>query len=210
MIISSSGRLIGVLYDCFGVGRCRAVATASKVRTLGGVGVGPSVVLLSVGVPHVSKVRMYHLVHDGILYPVLFLATEISRSSGVGKLLSNKSSCVAGPFDLQRLRTEVIAGVGERRERRRGARCHFVSRVLVSCSRGVMTVTKREVRFAGVRCRVVRFLSVRPKRIFSGRHVCTRIYKCSTRKSDEAVARLMQHVEGGVTSCSRGRCVRAM
>lgn len=210
MVTSSSARLMGVLHAFFRLEGCAMVATSSNTRALGVVREGPSVVLLSVGVPGTSNVRMYRQVHSGMSYPVLFLATETSRRSHIGNLVSNNSSCVLGPFDLGRLRTQVVTRLGERRHHRGGSACHFRNSLSVSCSTGAIRVDKRSVRLAGLRCDVVRFLSVGPKAICSGRQVCRGIYKCSKRKSDQMIARLVQHVQGGVRGCASARCVRAI
>lgn len=210
LVISSSVRLLGVLGGCFRVGQCSMVVTRSNASTLRGVRGGPSVVLLSVGVPGVSKLRMYEHVQNGMAYPVVFLATGIRRRSEMGKLLSNKSSCVLGPFDLGRLSTHVVTRLGHRRHRGKGSRCEFRKSLDVSCKTGEIRVNRGSLRLAGLRCTVVRFLSVGPKRIFSERQVCRGIYNCSTRNSDHIIARLVQEIEGGLTRCARARCVRAM
>lgn len=65
-------------------------------------------VVLSVVLPKFDKVRVLQEVHDGSgRAPVLLLATGDSIRSGMSNLSLNTGSCVAGPFRVRRLLTEV-------------------------------------------------------------------------------------------------------
>lgn len=69
---------------------------------------GCSLVLLSLGLPKVSNLRVLHRFHAfGAGAPILVLSTEMRVRSGIRNLSLNTGSCLAGPFRFRRLRTHV-------------------------------------------------------------------------------------------------------
>lgn len=198
LTVSSSQRVLTIVGGTLLQRKCRIATLRSPLR-LRRSGLNECrLVLLSIVVPNVSKFSLYHEVHRGISYPVLFLATGARRGSMVAKLNTNKSSCVAGPFKVKRLQTEITTRVQQRGER--GARAVYVKRIHFSVRREGVCIRRRRLIFAGTRCAVYRFLTLGRKRMFSGRQVLRRMFKFSKSDGDSTVARRM----GGVHTGFRG------
>lgn len=175
LVTSSRDSVISVLNDFFRDGNFHILPTFGNTRTLGRIRGRPSVVLLSVGVPKASKLRIYGHVHSRVSYPVLFLATQVRSASGMGNFAINNSSCVIGPFSLIRLRTQIHTRLHQRTQRGFRTRIGFSNSLAVSCSRHYLFFNSGHVNLTGGRFSVIRLLSRDPKRIFSGRQVCRHV-----------------------------------
>lgn len=169
----------------------RASATRIPLRKLGKCGL----VVLSVVVPSVSKFACYNGVHSLISYPVLFLATGAVRESVASNLKLKTSSCLAGPFHVTRLHTEMRTRLHHRRERQRISLAF--SQVGVSLSTGRLLISGVPIPLAGDRCLVYRCLTNGEKRIFSGGRVCRTIFPFCKCNSNSAVSARVGGVESG-------------
>lgn len=121
LIISSSRSVMQLVARDLGFRRFGAVRTCSKGGTFCCLGRGGvSFIILSVVVPRVSNFRIYQGVEDRCGVPVLLLDTHDESVSGVVKLRVKTSSCVAGPFDVRRLASQVgtrFEGISQLRRR---------------------------------------------------------------------------------------------
>lgn len=69
---------------------------------------GCSLILLSLGLPNTSKVAMLQALQRASgSAKILVLSTHYRITSGIRRLSTKTGSCLAGPFRLRRLRTEV-------------------------------------------------------------------------------------------------------
>lgn len=159
LVTSSGGRVASVLGRCSRGSNCRTIITCSNRRTLRRFkGSGFSLVLLSIVVPGGSNFRIYERVQGISSVPVVVIATEKRSFRQVVNLSVKTSSCVIGPFSPNRIVTHVqtvlqqlsrASSGGSRRGLciRRGLR--------VQLSRFVMGITKRRIRLAGGRVRLL-------------------------------------------------------
>lgn len=110
-----------------------------------------SLVLLSIVLPGVDNFRLVSCVGN-FSAPMVFVATGSSVSSEICKLGLKTSSCVAGPFGVSRLRTEISTMLQECGGT--GAGLDFGS-VMVSAGSEVIAGGKMRVSLALGRCRVL-------------------------------------------------------
>lgn len=174
----SSASVGGLLCATLRGTKCRAMRTFSKARTevlFRVSGTNFSLVLLSLVLPKVSKRRILTRVQGRNGAPIVILATGSKLSRGVKLLADKTSSCVAGPFRVRRILTQVRIRLHRvRRRPRRGD---------ISC--GGLRLSHRHFRIqvtkillpgvAGRRFTVLRLLLRRPGRIFDGR----RVFRCT-------------------------------
>lgn len=114
LIISSRGLVMGKVQFDLRRRKVRISYTCSKRRTLRCTEeYRCSLMLLSIVLPGLSNFRMYRRVHRFSSVPVIVLATGDRSVSGVLNLRCNTSSCVAGPFGVLRIGTEVGTVVHE-------------------------------------------------------------------------------------------------
>lgn len=145
---------------------CRMVSTPSNRRKRGlTIRRGPSLVVDSVVVPGISKLRLYHHVGRGMRasrVPIVLLATHDKSRTGVDNCTIKTSSCVSGPFDFSILLIHV--GRLVRRRRNQGGRFHgalhigpdhvAVASVSRRLLRGTLGLVRRRV--SGSRCGIRR------------------------------------------------------
>lgn len=107
VIVSSSGAVHHATRALLRHRNFRIMATMSNFRTLTGVTrTGPSVIFISVVVPHLSNCRAYTLVGGsrgcrGV--PIVVLSDGSNLFSRTGNHIIKSSRCLAGPFDGSRL-----------------------------------------------------------------------------------------------------------
>lgn len=137
VLVMRSGTRLQAFVGSYLSSGCAILRTGGKMRTvdvLGDNGV-VSVVISSVLVPRVSKLRLYGRVGDGVSFsrlPLVLLSTGASAKAGVGNLGGNTSMCVRGPFSVRRLGTRV----GDILRGERGVRGGFVRSPLRCCGLG--------------------------------------------------------------------------
>lgn len=182
-------------------GSKRFIATCASTTRMPLSGLGEcSLVVLSVVVPSMSNFSCYSGVHSLMSYPVLFLATGAVRRSVAFKLNLKTSSCLAGPFHVTRLQTEMGTRLQHRHERQR-ATVAF-SHVGVSLSTGRLQMSGAPITLAGDRCLVYRCLTEGGKRMFSGRRVCRTIFDLRNSDSGSAVSARVGGVQSGLGGLS--------
>lgn len=75
-----------------------------------------SLIILSLVLPNVGKLSLYHLLHRrNVSIPVLVLDTGNARASHIINLRVKTSSCLAGPFNVHRLITHYHTLLQQRR-----------------------------------------------------------------------------------------------
>lgn len=177
LVMRSSGRVERNMRVCLRDRKCGIFRTTSNVRKLRILrGRRVRLTVVSVVVPHVSKVHVAVGLHRGCSFPMVVLSTGSRRISGVAKLGVKTSSCIAGPFAPVRLVTHI----GSRLEHcheflrglapRRGMR--IVKKLRVGRSAMRIAVSNGPIGLAPVRCGVLLLLTGGPKEIFSSRRVC--------------------------------------
>ncbi len=172
------------LYRILGVGlrgrKCSISATLDTRRTLEVSLEGCSLVLLSVVVKRVDKVHLTEVLGtsiDASSVPVVFYATHSSRSSVIGNLGLNTSSCVAGPCSMEGIVTEIGAILEE--ASKRGMTRHggslSISKLSLSLSLGAYRISNRRIGLAGGRFRLLTFLVTGGNGVYSESRVLTGI-----------------------------------
>lgn len=109
LITSSRPAVLSLLYADLQRTNFRIITTHSNSRSLDLTHRRqPSILVLSIVVPKRSNFRIMSALHNRKLgTPILFLATHSTATSGMQNLAINNSSCIAGPFDLSRIRTHI-------------------------------------------------------------------------------------------------------
>lgn len=131
---------------------------ATFVRTL--TFSAPRLILLSVVLPKRSKLRVLGGLGGSSgagSVPIVVIATGNSRCSGMMKLSSKTSSCIAGPFNVVRLVSEVGTMLEEDKGRRSGAGLS-INKVDLSAGGRRMGMSKRGIMLALGRFRLLRGL----------------------------------------------------
>lgn len=172
LVVRSSGRVYIVVGSRLRGCGCRiffALANTGTVRHVGRL--SPSLVVLSLVLPFVDKSRLVEGVEGFSSMPMVIISTGDLAFGGIRLLHLNTSSCLAGPFSLSRLLTQVRHGLLEDRGSAPGLYLAF-KRLSVGASSGVIAITSRVVILATGRCRLMRLLTGCPSGIFSGRGLC--------------------------------------
>lgn len=146
LITRSGATLQSCLQDTLR-GQCGISATQGKRRTCyRTVGRRPSLILASVIVPKVSKVRLYHGVGRGSqasTVKIVLLATRGLRGCRMSKCHIKTSTCMTGPFSLRILFSHVSGLITQRGGVRGGDRPVGrvpVSRITIRGSRSLFLI----------------------------------------------------------------------
>lgn len=111
LIVSSSPTVTRLISIGLRVTKCSIGRTNSNMgkRTLT-IRLVPSLVVLSLVLPEISKLAIYRQLqhsHQATSVPILVLATLDRARSGISNFGTKTSSCLAGPFRLSRVLTEI-------------------------------------------------------------------------------------------------------
>lgn len=129
---------------------------------------GVSLVLLSVVLPCQGNSAMLATMERYSAIPVVIVSTGKAARGGMSLLHLNTSSCVAGPFSVRRILTEVRDGLHQIRFRGSGpARLHRNSLIL-SLGSGATFLRNDRLALATGRFTVLRLLVGCPSGVFSG------------------------------------------
>lgn len=176
----SSAGVGGLLRRTLSGRNCSYRRTFSKARTgllLGVRRCDCTLILLSLVLPKVPNRTILRRVQGGKGLPIVILATGSDLSRGMRILADKTSSCVAGPFRVERILTEIRMRLHRgRRGRTRRRRALSFGSVMLGEGAFRIRVTKGVLPgVAGRRFTVLRLLLGGPGRIFDGRSVfrCT-------------------------------------
>ncbi len=146
-----------------GEDNCRIISIGynrGTVRTFSERGNEFSVTLLSVVVPNVSNFKIYGTLHrHSSALNIVVLSTGDRRVSGISDLVVNTSSCVAGPFSVSRLVTEISTmchEIDHSSDEGRGRRLVASKPFTVSVGDEILIGGNGPISLARIRFRVVR------------------------------------------------------
>lgn len=117
----------------------------------------PRLMVLSIVLPSFSKLSILRGVHESTIaggIPIVLIATGKDRVSGIGNLSVNTSSCVAGPFSILRLVSEIHTVLHEYSISSERSMVGL-NRVIFSSSGRVMADYNRRYGLAFGRCRLL-------------------------------------------------------
>lgn len=149
-------------------GNCRTLITRAYIVNVAVfVSCGPSLIVLSLNLPSQSNLSTVHSVQRGCLAPVVILSTHAARRSGVRTLSLNTGSCVAGPFNANRLLTQIqtTLQIGHCNNNDLPNKIFDTRNLAVGCRHHGIFISKRRIHLARARCGVITFLSRRTKHI---------------------------------------------
>lgn len=155
--------------------KCRASSYNSKRATLRVLTTRQcSLILLSLGLPQISKVAILHALQGvSLRAPILVLSTHDRVTSGIRNLSTNTGSCLTGPFRLTRLRTH-IHDLAQQRFVRHGIYLQY-NELDFSAGDQITVISNRPIPLAHGRDDILRCLLLRRKHPIDRRRLVRRI-----------------------------------